>query len=605
MALATAGSDSTVLDAPDVPDAGLRRLWAGTRARIWSADTLVIAVFILGGAFVTGRLWLHPDGMLISPNDEAMFEWMLGSAARSVTHLENPLFSTQANAPDGINLMAGTSVLGLGIPLTPVTLLFGTHVSYLVATVICLSGTATSWYLVMRRALVSSRVAAFLGAGFCGFAPGIISQATGHLHLIAQVLIAPIVLAVCRLGQPGRVVRGGVVLGLLVAYQLFLAEELLLFAALALGVFTVAYALVNRGEARRRARGFLAGLGIAAGTAGALLAYPLWFQFFGPQHYRGLPFAADSYIMEVLSFSSYSRQSLGGDEVWPGYVAPNPTEENAFFGLALLALTVVIVVWLWHRPAVKALAMTAVVFAALSFGTTVKLDGQLTAVPGPYRLLSRGPLLDLAVPARFPLVVAVVIGALVALSVDRVWAAASVPGVPVRLLWTGAVVAAMLPTAPLPLRVYPELALPTFVSGGQWRQYVPPGRTLVAVPPLHGEGSILGMFWSARTTDEMAVTGGFFNGPTTPTDDTARFGAFDRPTSVLLGRVADTGKVPMISEQDRRQAIADLRYWRGAVVVLGAVPQERALHRTVDALLGPGQRIGGAWVWDVRSRVGT
>jgi hypothetical protein len=38
--------------------------------------------------------------------------------------------------------------------------------------------------------------------------------------------------------------------------------------------------------------------------------------------------------------------------------------------------------------------------------------------------------------------------------------------------------------------------------------------------------------------------------------------------------------------------------------VLGGVRQEAALHRTVDQLLGPGQRIGGAWVWDVRSRVG-
>ena len=50
------------------------------------------------------------------------------------------------------------------------------------------------------------------------------------------------------------------------------------------------------------------------------------------------------------------RQSLGGDEVWPGYIAPNPTEENAFFGLALLGLAVVILIWLWRSPVVKALA---------------------------------------------------------------------------------------------------------------------------------------------------------------------------------------------------------------------------------------------------------
>jgi hypothetical protein len=210
----------------------------------------------------------------------------------------------------------------------------------------------------------------------------------------------------------------------------------------------------------------------------------------------------------------------------------------------------------------------------------------------------------MVVPARFPLVVAVVIGVLIALSVDRVWAAPRVSGVPVRLLWVGAVVAVLLPLTPLPLRTYPEFTLPKFISSGHWRQYVPPDRTLVAVPPSQGEGSITGMFWSARTTDELTVSGGYFNGPTSPTDPTARFGSFDRPTSVLLGKVADTGTVPVITDQDRRQAIVDLRYWRAAAVVLGGVRQEAALHRTVDELLGPGQHIGGAWVWDVRSRVG-
>ncbi len=44
---------------------------------------------------------------------------------RIFTHGENPLFTPQLNAPDGVNLMANTGLLGLTVPLVPVTLLFG------------------------------------------------------------------------------------------------------------------------------------------------------------------------------------------------------------------------------------------------------------------------------------------------------------------------------------------------------------------------------------------------------------------------------------------------------------------------------------------------
>jgi hypothetical protein len=47
-----------------------------------------------------------------------------------VRHLENPLFSARQNAPDGVNMMANTSLLGVTLPMAPVTLLFGPQVAY-------------------------------------------------------------------------------------------------------------------------------------------------------------------------------------------------------------------------------------------------------------------------------------------------------------------------------------------------------------------------------------------------------------------------------------------------------------------------------------------
>ncbi|HEY0696645.1 MAG TPA: hypothetical protein VGD43_02420, partial [Micromonospora sp.] len=326
-----------------------------------------------------------------------------------------------------------------------------------------------------------------------------------------------------------------------------------------------------------------------------------------------------AYTLDVRSFTAAARQSLTGHDVVPGLLSPNPTEENSFFGLALIALCVVAAGWLWRRPLVRALAGCGVVFALLSLGPVVRYDGRPTGLPGPYRLLADVPLLDLAVPARFPLVCVPVIAILLAVSIDRLAgapadlragpAATTTAGPPgrgglPRRLWTGAVLAVLLPLVPVPIRTEPVQPVPDFLLGGAWQRWVPPGRTLVAVPPTSGSEATAGMYWSARTGVRFTTTGGYFIGPRGPADPTARWGAPDRPTALLLARVAHTGKVPPIGAEQRRQAVEDLRHWRAAVVVLGGLRHGGAVRQAVDQLLGPGRQVAGAWVWDVRDRVG-
>ncbi len=89
------------------------------------------------------------------------------------------------------------------------------------------------------------------------------------------------------------------------------------------------------------------------------------------------------------------------------------------------------------------------------------------------------------VPARFALVCVPVLGILLALSVDRVRrqavsTATRPDAVPVRLLWAGAMAAALLPLTPTPIRTVPVWQVPAFVAEGTWRAYVPAGRTVVA-----------------------------------------------------------------------------------------------------------------------------
>ncbi|RLP85094.1 hypothetical protein EAD89_25025 [Micromonospora sp. BL4] len=573
----------------------------------WLPDALVVAGYLALAVLLTSGQWRHAGRLFHQAGDQVLFEWMLAHAARAVVEGENPLYSTTLNAPDGVNLMANTSVLGLGVPLAPVTLLFGSQAAFCVAVVCCLAGTATAWYALLRRRLVTARSAAAIGGLICGFAPGMIAQAGAHLHMAAQFLVPAILALVFRPATSGGVWRPGVGLGLLLVWQVFIGEEVLVFLALAAGVFALGYALADRVAARQLAPALLGRLGVAAVVAAVLLAYPVWFQFHGPQHYSGMAFATHGFQLDAASFTASARQTVLGDDWLPGLLSPNPTEENSFFGPGLLVLAVVVVIWLWRRPLVRALAGCGLLFALLSLGTELRVDGTATGIPGPYRLVARLPLLDLAVPARFALVCVPVLGVLMALSLDRVRAARgprTAPGLPVRLLWTGAVAAALLPLVPTPIRAVPVAPVPEFVAEGGWRPLVPPGRTVVAVPPVTGAALSPVMLWSARTGLAFRAPGGYFIGPTGPDDPAARWGAPDRPTAALLRRVAETGTVPVLTDADRRQAVEDLRHWRAALVVLGRLAHGEPVRRTVEELLGPARPVDGGWVWDVRDRVG-
>ncbi|MCI4064953.1 hypothetical protein MRQ36_21225 [Micromonospora sp. R77] len=562
-------------------------------------DALVVAGYLALAVLLTAGQWRRPDRLFHQAGDQMLFEWMLARAARAVTGAENPLHSGALNAPHGVNLMANTSVLGLGVPLAPVTWLFGSQVTFLVAVVLCLAGTATAWYALLARRLVRSRVAAAVGGLCCGFAPGMVAQAGAHLHMAAQFLV-PVILGL--LFRPGtdRVRRHGVLLGLAVAYQVFLGEEVLVFLTLAAAVFAGAYALADRAAARRAAPVVARRLGVAALVAAVLLAYPLWFQFFGPGHYQGMPFFTRGYRLDGASFVASARQTVVGDGHRAGLLAPNATEENSFFGPLLPLLAVLVVVRLWRRPLVRALAACGLLFALLALGTPIRLDRSETGLPGPYRLVAGLPLLDLVVPARFALVCVPVLGVLLALAVDRL------PGRPARgwLPWAGAVTAALIPLVPTPIRAVPAPPVPAFVTGAGWREYVPPGRTLVPVPPVTGAAASPATFWQARTRLAFDAPGGFFIGPSSADDPTARWGAPDRPTSLLLRRVAETGQVPVVTDADRRRAVEDLRHWRAAVLVQADSAPTDPVRSTVDALVGPGRDVSGAHIWDVRPLVG-
>jgi hypothetical protein len=591
------------------PGSGIRRWLERLPLRTWTIAAY--GTYLLVAIYVTGRLWVNPADRVLSTNktDHFQFQWFFAHAAWSVVHFENPLVTDQINVPYMVNLMSNTSFLGLAIPLTPVTLLFGPQVSFIVSVVISLTLTAAAWYWVLSRHVVESRFAAWVGGGFLGFAPGMVSQAGGHPNLIAFFVLPFIIWRVLALREPGSLVRKGVVLGLLITYQAFLNEEILFLTALGLLVFTAVWAVQRRSEAVAALRRFAAGLAIAAVTAGILLAYPLYVQFAGPGTYRGLPFTLDRFVTDVASVWTFSSESLGGNPAAAALVSISPTEENAFFGFPLLILVAVIVFWLRRRPVVWALLATGVMFLSLSVGPSVTLFGKNTGVPGPLAILGRFPPFDLATPSRYALGLIPVVGVLLTLGCAEAEKRAVQwrdSGFPTRLIWWTAVGAALLPIAPTPLPAV-DRPVPRFITSGEWKPYVEGDRTLVSVPLAHNT-NMEGMQWSAVTGIGFKMPGGYFLGPTSETDKTALWEAPPRVMSDKLKIAAYNGYVPFITEADKEASLKDLRFWRAGVLVLQPLGTTKSAKKTENALKTTTTRLVGfeptwrddVWIWDVR-----
>ena len=162
---------------------------ARPRRRPARADVLAIGAYVLLGVFVCLNYWGDVNNRVSShlPTDHSWFEWLFAHGAYSVRHLENPLFTARQNAPDGVNMMANTSLLGVTLPLAPLTMLLGPQVMYALYLGGALAATAGTSYWMLSRHLVRSRAAAFVGGAFLGFAPGIVHHANGQPELRLQL----------------------------------------------------------------------------------------------------------------------------------------------------------------------------------------------------------------------------------------------------------------------------------------------------------------------------------------------------------------------------------------------------------------------------------
>ncbi|MET7914539.1 dolichyl-phosphate beta-glucosyltransferase [Streptomyces avermitilis] len=563
------------------------------------ADLLAAALFLLLAVALHSGRWADPAHRYLpaSLQDQNQWEWFFAVTADNVSHLRNPLFTTFQGFPDGVNLMANTVMLGLSVPLTPLTLLAGPAFTLALVMTLGLAATATAWYWLIVKWVVRQRGAAFVGAALAAFAPPMVSHANAHPNFVVLFMVPLMIDRALRLCTGARVVRDGVVLGLMVAYQIFLGEEPLLLASLGMVLFAAAYAAARREVARAAWRPLVKGLGIGAAVCLPIVALPLYWQFFGPQSYKSVLHGdnAGNSPLALLSFAE--RSAIAGNELTANALSLNPTEQNAFYGWPLAALAFAIVIRLWEHAVVKALAFTTIAAAVLSLGPRFRIPLTDITAPGPWALLADKPLFESVIEGRVAMICAPALGVLLALAIERL---VRTPSQSTRLLGLTAVGLALLPIVPAPLKTVERAEVPAFIADGTWKSYVDvdKGETLVPVP-LPDSGNAEALHWQTAAGLGFKLPGGYFNGPYGK-ERIGIYGASPRSTSSLLSDIYYKGVVPRIGKDWQTQAKADFAYWKAGALVLAPQGRQDVLRAAVEKLVGrPGKWVDGVWVWDL------
>uniref|UniRef100_UPI0020240E41 hypothetical protein n=1 Tax=Frankia sp. CiP1_Cm_nod2 TaxID=2897161 RepID=UPI0020240E41 len=493
------------------------------------------------------------------------------------------------NVPDGVNIMWSTGVPLLGVLAAPVTMLAGPLVAFQVLTTLAPALSGWAMFLAVRRwtAALPAAVAGLL----YGFGPYMIGASYGHLHL-SFVPFPPILLLLMDdlLVRQRNTRRTGVLLGVAVAAQALISEEVLATSAVVTAIAIAILCLRHRDQVRARAGAAIRGLAICAGVATAALAWPLATQFFGPQRVHGSIQPPDVAVSDLLTFVTPTPlQAFGPDFAVRESLTftGNAVEVSGYLGLPLLALLLFIAVRLRRNRLVALCVPLAAAAAVLSLGPHLHVGGHNTGIPLPWRVLELGPVLHNALPSRLSLYVALAAGIMIAIWLDQ----ARPPRI--RAITVGVSVAALVPLVPASLLAFSP-ATPAFFTGPRVSNALPEGSTALVVPYPYPQQNVA-MLWQAQAGFRFAIPGCYCTVP----DRNGRSSFHPEPdplNSALIDVAAGTITADDALRRPGLRATFD-RFDLDAII-LGPSDHHDELVKLLTGLAGgPGRHVDGVDLW--------
>ena len=413
-----------MVDTETSPPMSERRVHRDDAERFrWRPFLIASVVDLLGSIGVWWNVWSTSPSTQTTCGcgDSALFLWFLAWPAHALSHGLSPLFSTAMSYPHGTNLLANTSVLAFGVPLMPVTWLFGPVATMNVSLLLAPLLSAMAMYALAAR-WVRWAPAAFVAGALYGFS-SMSLVALSDAHLMVGMAAVPPLVVLCLdellVRQVVRPIRVGVALGLLVTVQFFIGTEVLLITAMTVGLgllLVLVGCLRHRHLLRAKARHALVGIGTGAATAVVLLTYPAWFALAGPAHISGpvwptLKLAIEGATLKALvvptpatkSFLEFTHR-VGGSQ------GLTLSGQYMGWGIAVVS-TLGLVIW-WRDRRMWLLAIVSVLTAWTSLGYALHHWA-------PWNVLGLRPLFENIIPSRFLIMTFMTTAAMAAIVIDR------------------------------------------------------------------------------------------------------------------------------------------------------------------------------------------
>jgi hypothetical protein len=622
------GEVSTMLDVPVVaterptgPDSASR---FGPVARLVGGHLFAIVLFAIPSVVLWWHVWSgHPSGSLTCGcGDPAQQVWFTAWPAWAIAHLHNPFFSGVVNVPQGANLLSNTSGTLVGVVLAPVTWLAGPVFSTNVALTLAPALSAWGCWVAVRR-VVRVKVAAIPPALMYGYSAGmLISLMFGHVS-VTVLAIPPLLFSVLHeivIRQEHSVRRDALTLAALVVVQFLISPEILVMCLLLAGIGLVAAAVVGWDQVLHKCVHALPALGIAAGIAVVLLAYPAWYGLNGPQSVSGVLFGLAPLLGVPLSgFFSPGPYSAAANsfERFGGYLGRNgPTAD--YVGLGTAVLFVASAVLARRRPLTWMLVFMTFVTIWLALGNVVMgaphaLAGPLSHLPMPWATLSKFPVLKEILADQFAPFIMLFPAVLVGLGLDAAitrfrrrggastWSAARMRAV--AAAGAGLVVlVAMVPvwaTFDAPLSVRPA-RVPSYMT--QVAPTLPNGTVLLTVP-FAVTGSARPMLWQAVDDMHFSLAGAALKTPNAlggPVGTGLPGSARRILSDLTFGGVTPPAGTPA-QVVTMRQAL--VQWHVGEVVVTGISVDPVYASGFFTSVFGRAPAfVKGAWVWRIYPR---
>lgn len=527
--------------------------------------------------------------------------WFLRWWPWAFEHGQLGLFTDRLYWPAGISLMWNTSMPALGILLAPLSLSIGPIATLNVAFLLGMTLTGWTSALFVRR-WTGGGWPAIAGGWLVPITPYFAGQAGEHLHLAFVPLVPVILLLVDEIciRQRMPVGRVGTLLGLAVAAQILIGEELVATLAVVVTVGLLVAAVLAPSQVRPRISRAVRAGGLAVVVALAVVGYPLWAQFFGPHALRGPVQPPGLFVNDLAGLVVPSRQQLGGGPR-PGWVG-NTYEWSGYLGIP----TLVLLAWVGFRRRfdrrIRIANLLLALVLLLSLGSSLRVDGHRTGVALPWRIFAQWGPLNQVMPARFGLYADLLLGVLFAAAIGEIARIRRSPSQ--SSAWGPLAVLTLAVISLLPWRA-PSSTGPEPAWFSHAARRLPTGSVVWVAPTPNGFSGAAAMRWQALAGMSFASPGGYALAPAGPPGTPgARRVRYRPPATPLMAatlRLQTGGSVPRTSTE-RVAVRADISRLRINLIVVGPMRYADATRGWFSWLLGrPPDQTAGVAVWQMPS----